>query len=370
MYTEKKLRDWDIADFLAWAAAGGAAVNGTTAQVIANRAIRDGHAEEGTVEEVVAFLKAKGAETSTEEAAADEGDSEVEAVEGQGQEEGTEVEETVGDELVEGADANSGHEIDDSEPSAELVEVEAAAPVVAEVSEARGMNSPVIHVDEAPFIETKEEAAPGPVFDAPVETQNQAPVKPALTSKEEREAKLTASMGTSVDQNAATGPGAVLPRPVSDTLATASTLKQFTKLETEVVARDVLNEYLAVMGKGRPLTEGKVVEMQIKFFNLLKNILSAKGSEFAKLWTLVLNVVNENRQNHFHELRNQRGFEALTHRLSQRDMMLFRRLMNLITTTCDPQSRGLSAKQVDFNVLQDGLSPEAHQLLMAYYHQA
>lgn len=335
MEINKKLKDWTKEDFVRWANEGGGDVNGTTAQIIANRAIRNEYAQEGSIEEVLSSLKDKEKDDDQDDDQEDLG-----AVEG--------------DIVIDKADAE---EVAATEQAAEeqLAQetAEAATPAVATEVTAEEISE-----------QTQEVAAVGETILAAKVSDQVA--EGTLTSAEQRRASAAAAISAVT----VTGPGeADKPEVPAAPVGRKMLPKVNRTLDTETFVDHELAAYLTNMSPQKQIDPSKLVLEQLRLWNVIQRIFNSRGGEFVRLYTKLLKVVasHSGTGQHFHELKAYRGFNLLSHRMTQRDHTNFRRALNMILVTADPSTRVLASRQCDIPSALADFPDDLKSLVTDYY---
>lgn len=130
--------------------------------------------------------------------------------------------------------------------------------------------------------------------------------------------------------------------------------------------KERLEGYATAMAPGKPVSVQEGVNFQMQLWNAIKMMLNCEGNEFVLHYSEMLRVIKENRKKAFSERHLYRFMEHV--RMTSDDRTNFMRLLNLMLTTCDPQMRALSMRQVDLRTSLAGLRSESQrQKIQAYY---
>lgn len=330
MYKEKRIKDWTVEDFIQWAQDGATAVpNGTAPQVIIARAIRNEFVSEGSQEEVVAQLLAKGTT----------------------QEEGEQLTDQANSPAVDPASVP-----DDSQVLLEEIQAPEAAVDNAANLEVLGVTASTeddleLTASQTGLINKAEEAK----VDPPV-VKTPSPVN---TTREQVAAGLQ-------------GPGeseAAVAKPV---LARNPLPKIGLKLNTETMVETELATYARNMAVTRQITLETAMTEQLRMWNVIQSIFRTRGTEFIGLYGKLLKFVHDNTGTRaapgmFYETKAMRGILQLSSRMQQREHINFRRIFNLITATCNPDLRALASSQCDLPSALADFTPEQQALITDYY---
>lgn len=145
--------------------------------------------------------------------------------------------------------------------------------------------------------------------------------------------------------------------------AAAPTIHQV-NLET---LNNSLARYVEEMRPGKPMDTKTGAANQTALWNTIKFVIAREGSEFTEMYSTLLKVVHENREGCFNERYVYRFHDVLS--MSGEQMRLYRRVMHLLMTTCNPKTRAIGLKQLDFkSVLADMVDNNAQQRIVGYYN--
>lgn len=130
-----------------------------------------------------------------------------------------------------------------------------------------------------------------------------------------------------------------------------------------------LQDYVATMKPGVPMTAGQGVLYQRKLWNCIQLTLRQENSEFIRHYAELLRVVKENRhrQGVFNERYVYRFFSELN--LGAEELSNFRRLVNLLLCTCDIGSRHLALRQIDMRTTLAGIVDEQQRQRIASFYE-
>lgn len=129
-----------------------------------------------------------------------------------------------------------------------------------------------------------------------------------------------------------------------------------------------LNTYVSRMKPGAPQTEKEGVQNQIQLYRLIQEITKLDPIEFKIAMDALLDIIYENRAGAFSDLYTLRYFEALTPRLTDKQVIDFSRMLSLFTTVGHRTNRSAAAKQVDLALALAYMpNAEARQKMAAYF---
>lgn len=127
-----------------------------------------------------------------------------------------------------------------------------------------------------------------------------------------------------------------------------------------------LKNYTAAMKPGQPIDAAQGAIHQTYLWQTIKWVLSKERGEFAMLYSELLGYILQNRTGVFSERYVYRFFEQL--RMSTPDRRNFERVLHLLLATCDPKSRQIALRQIDFKTALSGIADnQIHQRVVGYY---
>lgn len=130
--------------------------------------------------------------------------------------------------------------------------------------------------------------------------------------------------------------------------------------------RERLQEYVAAMKPGRPITVSEGITQQRKLWNCLILTLQQKNEDFVSHYAEFLNVIHTHRQGVFHERYVYRFMSELP--LTVDELSTFKRMLNLLLRTCDPRDRHITLRQIDLRTTLSSLHNEQQrQNVMSFY---
>ncbi|WP_368874888.1 hypothetical protein [Proteus mirabilis] len=129
-----------------------------------------------------------------------------------------------------------------------------------------------------------------------------------------------------------------------------------------------LNTYVSRMKPGAPQSEKEGVQNQIQLYRLIQEITKLDPIEFKIAMDALLDLIYENRAGAFSDLYTLRYFEALSPRLTDKQIIDFSRMLSLFTTVGQRTNRSAAAKQVDLALALAYMpNAEARQKMAAYF---
>lgn len=109
--------------------------------------------------------------------------------------------------------------------------------------------------------------------------------------------------------------------------------------------RQRLNEYIAEMAPGKPVTVERGGQLQASLWAAIRFVLNKSGSDFVMLYAELLRIIAEHRRTVFHPKYVYRFMSTLP--LSNPERKNFERVLNLLMMTCELSTRRYAFKQVD-----------------------
>lgn len=130
--------------------------------------------------------------------------------------------------------------------------------------------------------------------------------------------------------------------------------------------KDRLDAYVVDMAPAKPITIDKGAASQLGLWRAIQFVMQKTGSEFNSLWDTLLLYVRNNRKTVFNEKYVFRFFAEV--RMSKEERQCFQRLIYLMLRTCDPGTRALALKQIDFSATLSRVTDNAaRQRITGYY---
>lgn len=127
-----------------------------------------------------------------------------------------------------------------------------------------------------------------------------------------------------------------------------------------------LKNYAAALKPGRPLDGPQGAIHQTFLWQTIKWVLSKDRGEFAMLYAELLNFILQHRTGVFSERYVFRFFDQL--RMTTPERRNFERMLHLMLSTCDPKSRQIALRQIDFKTTLQGFPDNAvHQRVVGFY---
>lgn len=125
--------------------------------------------------------------------------------------------------------------------------------------------------------------------------------------------------------------------------------------------------YIPAMRPKMPVLEADRHRQQIALYRAITALINrVEGEEFTRCYTWLLQQFSLYRQGVFAERYVFRDFETVG--LSEDERNAFRRLLTLLSMTCDPKAWPLAFKQLDMNkTLAVGINEAGRQRVLAYY---
>lgn len=111
--------------------------------------------------------------------------------------------------------------------------------------------------------------------------------------------------------------------------------------------------YIENMNPRKPMGQEAGSRHQIAFYRTIVQIINSLDADFDKVFTHLLNTINEDKTDVFHERHIYRFFEAMP--LPDNERVAYQRLLNLLMVAADPQSRPLVAKQINLDATLAGV---------------
>ena len=127
-----------------------------------------------------------------------------------------------------------------------------------------------------------------------------------------------------------------------------------------------IQEYVVNMRPKRPMLESEGARHQVILYRTLINIINNIDEDFVTVFSTILRLFEEHRDDVFHEMYVFRFMEHIT--LSDIERKAFHRLLNLLRISAPIKGRDLALKQVDFNsTLQYGITEIGKQRIYAFF---
>lgn len=128
-----------------------------------------------------------------------------------------------------------------------------------------------------------------------------------------------------------------------------------------------LDSYVENMRPGRPIEPKDGAAMQAVLWNTIRLILKQPAPDFVTLLNNLLNTIKVNRQGVFNERYVYRFLDEV--RITAPERRNFERILNLFLTTCDPQTRLASLRQVSLQTTLSGFTNQDEvSKLTAFYN--
>ena len=135
---------------------------------------------------------------------------------------------------------------------------------------------------------------------------------------------------------------------------------------TAKIILENLDQYIKAMKPGVAHHGNDGPSQQVRLFRTIQSVLRQTGPDFNALFGELLRLINEHRQDVFHERYLFRYFDTLS--LTNRERKNFERILSLLIDTCDPKFRSKAFQRVDINAVMEGFNDtEVHQRVMSFY---
>lgn len=133
------------------------------------------------------------------------------------------------------------------------------------------------------------------------------------------------------------------------------------------IVEDQIQEYIDRMYPGNAHRGNEGAMLQVKLYRTIQTVLRMEGRRFITAYSLLLKMVNENRDGVFNERYVFRYFDALN--ITNPERRNFERILNLLLVTCDPKTRAKATRQVDIELTMEGFrNPEMYQRITEFYN--
>lgn len=196
-------------------------------------------------------------------------------------------------------------------------------------------------------VESKEEQTPVTQSQVQAESVEQEAVEQTEPAKQVEPAPITTFA------KAATAP--ISGKVVEPTLTTS-----------QQILRSRLEDYVKAMAPAQPMNDENGARNQVGLYRIMMSLLRSDANTFKADMDHFLSVIKANRKGVFSERYCLRFVANMA--LADGDRRCFMALMNLFLTTCDPQSRQHTIKQIDMKQVIETISDESvRQRLLAYY---
>lgn len=127
-----------------------------------------------------------------------------------------------------------------------------------------------------------------------------------------------------------------------------------------------LKEYVSTMMPGRSHSTGEGEAAQLNFFRTIVTILKLEGGEFNTMFTLLLSIVNSNKNTVFSDRYVFRYYNQL--KMSNIERKQYERIVTLLLVLCNPAIRPKALKQIDISAVMNVFNDQnIHQRVTSYF---